>query len=161
MISANSGLTEEAKKRSSGCEIGRGLIDGARDLVELALPLEFGLAQSLADQLCGLGKARPRLTHRYAESGVFDARRPAAKAEEATPAREDVEECDPFGDTDRVVPGEHDDRRPEDDALGAAGEVGQELERCRRHRIAGEMVLEREERVEAERLGEIAHRQMV
>ena len=134
---------------------------GARDLVKLALPLEFGLAQCLADQLRGLGKARPRLPHRDAKPLVFDARGTAAKAEQAPPAGQDVEQCDPFGDADRVVPRQDDDRGPEGDALGAAGEIGQQLERRRRHRIAGEMVLEREQRVEAERLGEVAHRQMV
>ena len=134
---------------------------GLRDLVEFALPFEFGLAQCLADQLRRFRKARPRFFHRNAEPLVFDARRTAAKAEQAAPAGEDVQQRDPLGDADRVVPRQHDDRRPEHDPLGAAGIIGQQLERRRRHRIAGEMVLEREQRVEAERLGEIAHRQMV
>src|SRR5882724_6760409 len=68
----------------------------ARDLVELALPLEFRLAQGLADQLRGFGKARPRLTHRDAEPLIFDACRPAAKAEETAPAAENVEEGYPL-----------------------------------------------------------------
>ena len=134
---------------------------GARDLVELALPLEFGLAQRLADQLRGFGEARPRLAHRDAEALVFDARRAPAKAEQAAPAAQDVEQRDLLGDADRVVPRQHDDRGAERDPLGAAGEIGQQLQRRRRHRIAGEMMLEREQRVEAERLGEVAHRQMI
>src|SRR5262249_57340695 len=56
---------------------------GARDLIEFALPLEFRLAQCLADQLCSLGKAWPRLAHRDAEPLVLDARGPPAKAEQA------------------------------------------------------------------------------
>ena len=44
---------------------------------------------------------------------------------------------------------------------GAAGEISQQLQRRRRHRIAGEVMLEREQRVETERFGKVAHRQMV
>ena len=134
---------------------------GLRDLVELALPLEFRFAQGLADQLRRLGKARPGLAHRDAKAGVLDARRPPAKAEQAAPAAEDVEERDLLGDPDRIVPRQHDDRGPKGDPFGAAGEIGQQLQWGRRHRIAGEMMLEREQRVEAERLGEIAHGQMI
>src|SRR6266436_9405670 len=97
----------------------------ARDLVELALPLEFGLGKRLADELRRLGKARPRLAHRYPEPGIFDTRRSAAKAEEAAPAAEDVEEGDLLGDADRIVPRQYDDRGPERYPLGAAGEIGQ------------------------------------
>src|SRR5271169_5627694 len=75
MISADSGLTDEAKKRSSGCEIGRGRIE-----------------------VRGFGKARPGLTHRNAEALIFDARRSPAKAEQAAPAAQYVEERDLLGD---------------------------------------------------------------
>ncbi len=142
MISADSGLTEEA-------------------LIEFALPLEFGLAQCLSDQLCRLGKARPRLAHRDAEPLIFDARCTPAEAEEAPPAGQDIEKSDPLGDADRIIPRQDDNRRPEHDPLGAAGIIGEQLERRRGHRIASEMMLEREQRVETERLGEVAHRQMV
>ena len=125
------------------------------------MPFEFGLGERLADQLRGLGKARARLAHRDAEPFVFDARSTAAKAEQAAPAAQYVEKGDLLGDADRVVPRQHDDRGPERDPLGAAGEIGQQLQRRRRHRIAGKMMLEREQRVETERLGEIAHRQMI
>src|SRR5271166_2519654 len=113
---------------------------GARDLIEFAVPLEFRLAQCLAYQLRGLGKAGPRLAHRDAEARVFDARGTPAKAEQAAPAAENVEECDLLGDADRIVPWQDDDRGPEDDPLGAPGEISQQLERCRRHRITGEVV---------------------
>src|SRR5689334_18024416 len=59
------------------------------------------------------------------------------------------------------MPGQDDDRGAEVDAAGAAGEIGEQLRRRRRHRIAGEMVLQREQRVETQWLGEIAHRQML
>src|SRR5216684_7178440 len=91
----------------------------ARDLVELALPLEFRLGERLADELRRLGKARPRLAHRYPEPGIFDARRPAAKTEQAAPAAQYVKQRDLLGDADRVVPRQHDDRGPERDPPGA------------------------------------------
>src|SRR5262249_35822169 len=134
---------------------------GARDLVEFALPLELGFAQCLPDQLRRLGKTWASLAHRDAEPLILDARGAAAKAEQAASTAEDVEQRNLLGNTDRVVPRQYDDRGSEGDALGAAGEISQQLERRRRHRIAGEMVLEREQRVEAERLGEVADRQVV
>src|SRR5262249_52059387 len=134
---------------------------GARDLVEFALPLELRFAQCLPDQLRRLGKTWASLAHWDSEAFVLDARGPPTKAEQAASTAENVEQRDLFGNTDRVVPRQHDDRSPERDALGAPGKIGQQLERRRRHRIAGEMVLQRKQRVEAERLGEVAHRQMV
>src|SRR5271169_3064102 len=114
---------------------------GARDLVELALPLEFGLAERLADQLRGFGKARARLAHRDAEPGIFDACSTPAKAEQAATAAQNVEQRDLLGDADRVVPWQHDHRGPERDPLGAPGEISQQLEWRRRHCVAGKMML--------------------
>ena len=45
---------------------------------------------------------------------------------------------------------------PECDALRAARKVAEQLHRCRRHRVAGEVMLQREDRIEAKRLGKIA-----
>ena len=59
------------------------------------------------------------------------------------------------------MPGQHDDCGAEADAAGAASEIGEQLRRRRRHRVAGEVVFEREQRVEAQGLGEIADRQML
>ena len=134
---------------------------GARDLEEFAVVLEALVRQRLDDDLRRLDKARPRLPHRDAEALVFDARRAAPEAEQAAPAAQDIEQRDLLGDAHRVVPRQHDDRGAELDALGAAGVIGQQLGRRRRHRVAGEVVLEREQRVEAERLGQIAERQML
>src|SRR5947207_15463765 len=100
----------------------------ARDLIKLALPLEFRLGERLADQLCRFDKARPRLTHRDAEPLIFDARCTPAKAEEAAPAAEDVEEGDPLGDADRVVPRQDEDRRAKTDPRCAAGVIGKALQ---------------------------------
>ena len=132
-----------------------------RDLEELAVPLEDVLGQRLDDDLGGLHEARPRFLHRDAEAGVLHGGRAAAEAEHAAAVREDVEQRDLLGHPHRVVPGQHDDRGAEDDALGAAGDVAQQLGRRRRHGVAGEVVLQREDRVEAERLGQVAQGQVL
>ena len=161
MISADSGLTAEAWKRRSGCEIGRGRIAVRGIWKNSPWCSKLSFDRGLDDDLRRLDKARPRLAHRNAEAFVLDARRAAAEAEHTAPAAEYVEQRDLFGDAHGVVPRQHDDRGAERDALGAAGVIRQQLGRRRRHRIAGEMVLKREDRVEAQRLGEIAHRQML
>ncbi len=127
----------------------------------LALPFKFRLAERQADELRRLDEAWARFLHRDAEAGVFDRRRATAEAEQAAPAAQNVQQRDLFGDADRVVPWQHDDGGTKCDALGAAGEIAQQLRRRRRHRIAGEVVLQRENGVEAERLGKIAEFQMV
>ena len=126
-----------------------------------ALPFKFRLAERKANELCRFDEARARLLHRNAEAGVFDRRSASAEAEQAAPAAQHVQQRDLFGDADRVVPWQHDDCGAECNALRSAGEVAQQLRRRRRHRIAGEVVLQREDRVIAERLGEIAEFQMV
>ena len=130
----------------------------ARDLEELALVLEHFVAQRLDHDLRRLGEARPRLAHRDAEAFVLGRGGAAPEAEQAAPAAHDVEQRDLLGDPHRVVPRQHDHRGAELDALGAAGEVGQQLGRRRRHGVAGEVMLQRPQRVEAERLDQIAHR---
>ena len=127
----------------------------------LALPFKFRLAERQADKLRRFDEARARFLHRDAEAGVFDRRRATAEAEQAAPAAQNIQQCDLLGDADRIVPRQHDDGGTKCDALGAAGEVTQKLRRRRRHRIAGEVVLQRENRIIAERLGEIAEFQMV
>ena len=134
---------------------------GARDLEEPPFMLEAVVRQGLDDDLRRFDKAWPRLVHRDAEALVFDARRAASEAKHATSAAQDVEQCDFFGDPHRIMPGQHDDRGAEADAAGAASEIGEQLRRRRRHRVAGEVVFEREQRVEAQGLGEIADRQML
>src|SRR6185437_8085550 len=133
----------------------------ARDLEELALVLEHGLRQRLHHDLRGLDEARTGFLHRDAEASVFDARGAPAEAEHAAPATQYVEQRDLLGDAHRIVPGQHDHRGAERDALGAARVVAQQLRRRGRHRVAGEMMLEREQRVEAERLGEVAECEML
>ena len=59
------------------------------------------------------------------------------------------------------MPRQDDDGGAERDAPRASREIAEELRRRGRHRVAREVVLEGEERVEAERLGEIAECQML
>jgi hypothetical protein len=61
----------------------------------------------------------------------------------------------------KAICSQDDDRGAELDPLCPAGIIGEQLGGCRRHRVAGEMVFERENRVEAERLGQIAERQVL
>src|SRR5438552_11284212 len=98
---------------------------GARDLEELAVMFEAVVGQRLDNDVRRLDKARPRLAHRDAEPLIFDARRAAPEAEQATPAAQDVQERDLLGDPDRVVPWQHDDGGTEADAAGAPGEIVQ------------------------------------
>ena len=123
--------------------------------------LEDVLGERLDDDLGRLHEARPRFLHGHAEPRVLHGGRAAAEAEHAAAVREDVEQRDLLGHADRIVPGQDDDRGAEDDALGAAGDVAQQLGRRRRHGVAGEVVLEREDRVEAEGLGQVAQGQVL
>jgi len=66
-----------------------------------------------------------------------------------------------FSDTHGIVPGQHDDHRAELDVRGAAGEIAQILQHVGTHRVVREMVLHAPDRVEAERLGEIAKLEFV
>jgi hypothetical protein len=82
--------------------------------------------------------------------------RAAAKTERATPTAQQVEQCDLLGDADRVVPWDHGDGGAKVDAFNSACVIGQQLQWRRRHGKAGEVMFQREQRVEAERLSEIA-----
>ena len=126
-----------------------------------AVPLEGVLGQRAHHDLRGLHEARAGLFHGNAEAGVLDAGRAAAEAEQAAAAAEDVEERDLLGHPHRVVPGQDDHRRAQDDAARPPRVVAQELGGGRGHGVAGEVVLEGEEGVEAEGLGQVAEGQML
>ena len=161
MISADSGLTERGVEALFGMRDRARPDRGARDLVEFALPLEFGLAQALRISCAAsakrgraspIGMRNPSYSTLAAPRPKPNRQRPPHRmSSSAISSATRIGSC--HGSTMTAVPNVI--------ALGAAGVIGQQLERRRRHRIAGEMVLEREQRVEAERLGEVAHRQMV
>ena len=131
------------------------------NLEELTVPLERLVRQRLDDNLRRLDESWPRLFHRDAKAGVLHARGAAPEAEQAAAARDDVEQRDLLGDADGIVPRQHDDGRAERDASRPAGVVAQELGRGRRHGVAGKVMLQRPQRVEPERLGEIAERHVL
>src|SRR5712691_3280279 len=132
-----------------------------RDIEILSLPVEDLVRERLDDDPCRLDEAGPRFLHRDAEPGVLDARRAAAESEEAAASGQDIEERDLLGDPNGIVPGQHDHRRPERDPPGPTGVIAQQLGRRRRHGVAGEVVLQREKRVEAERFGQVAERHLL
>ena len=117
--------------------------------------------QRLDDDLGGLDEAGARLAHIHAEAVILRPASATAKAEQAAPAAHNVELRDHLRHPHRVVPGQHDDGGAKLHPLGAACEVRQQLRRLGAHGIAGEVMLQRKDRVEAQRLGQIAHRQVV
>src|SRR5690606_254793 len=127
----------------------------SRDLEEFAVVLEHFVRECLDHDLGGLGEAGPGLAHGNAEALVLDRGGAAAEAEQAAPAAHDVEQRDLLGYAHRIMPRQHDHRRAELHPLRPPGEIGERLGRRRRHRVAGEMMLERKDRVEAERLRQI------
>src|SRR6202011_3982742 len=64
-----------------------------------------------------------------------------------------IEGCGLLRQQYRIVPGQHDDRRPEPQPAGARAEPGQQVERRGDLAIPGEMVLDDKSAVKAECLG--------
>ena len=131
------------------------------NIEELALELELRLAECHDDDLRRLCKPAARFAHRNAHALVLDACRTTAKSKQASAAAHDIEQRDPLRDADRIMPGQHDDRSSQCNAASASSEIGQQLQRSGRHRVAGEMMLENHQRVESERLRKIAERKML
>ena len=100
---------------------------GARDLEELAVPLEDLVGERLDHDLRRFHEARARLVHRDAEAGILHAGRPAAEAEETAAAAHDVEQRDLLGHAHGIVPREHDHGRAERDAPGPSRVVREQL----------------------------------
>jgi hypothetical protein len=72
-----------------------------------------------------------------------------------------IDQRDLLRHADRIVPRQHDDRGAEVEALRPAGVIREQVRRRRRHRVPGEVVLECPQRIEAERLGQIAERHVL
>src|SRR5713226_2485649 len=148
-------------------EAALGMGDGARadrhfgNLEKFTVVREALLAERHDNDFRRLDETRSRLVHRNAKALILDGRGAAAKAEDAAPAREHIEHRDLLGDTDRVVPWQDDDGGAECHILGASAEVGHQLNHVGAHRIAGEMVLDAPDGVEAERLGEVGQAAVV
>ena len=88
----------------------RARADGrARDLEELAVPLEDLFRERFHHDLRRLHEAQPRLLHRDAKARVLHGGGAAAEAEETAAAGEDIEQRDLLRHPHGVVPGQDDD----------------------------------------------------
>ena len=130
-------------------------------LHELAVELAVAALEPLEDHLRRLDEAVAAVLLVDAEALELDAPETAADAEDEATVRHVVEHDDLLGDAHRVVPGQHDHHRAELDAVRAPGEVGQVLQHVGAHRVVGEVVLDAPQRLEAERLGEVAEPELV
>ena len=111
--------------------------------------------QRLLDHHRALVEALARLVHLDgAEVGELPARQAAAHPEAHPPARHLVEQGDPLGDPQRVVPRHDHRRRAEVDVEVAPGDVGQQRHVVRAERVVEEVVLDGPHDVEAEVGGE-------
>ena len=132
-----------------------------RDFVELTAPLEHVVTKGRRHELGGFSKPRARFLHRNAEACILRAGCSASKAKHASSAAQQIQVGNLLGHADRVMPREHDHTRAERDTGRLCCVVGQELQRARRHRVAGEVMLQRKQGIEAERLGEIRQREVL
>jgi hypothetical protein len=130
-------------------------------LVELPVVLENAGLESIENRVGVLVEALARLGHLAAKSFELDAREPASEPEDHTPIRHVVEDGNLFDYAHGIVPRQHDDHLSELHALGTPGHVGEELHRVRAHVVVGEVMLGGPHRIEAERLGQIRHRELV
>src|SRR5690348_10395378 len=115
-----------------------------------------GARPRLANNLHRLIEALGRFGHRHAEAAEFLIAIAFADAEFEAPIGEKIDRRGGFGYQNRVVPGEHDDRRAKPNALRAGGEIGEEPERSRNLADAGEVMLDDEDAAKAQILG-LAH----
>src|SRR5437879_432246 len=84
-----------------------------RNLVVLAVKREAFLRHSFTDDQRALDEAIAGLLHIDTEAVVFDRGSAAPETKDGAAAGKHVEQCDIFGDLDRVVPWQHDHRGAE------------------------------------------------
>ena len=107
----------------------------------------------LADDLHRLVEALGGLVDRDAEAVELGLAVALADAEIDPPAGQQVERRDLLGDQHRIVPRQHDHRGAEPDVLGARREIGEHRHRGGHLALAGEVMLDHEELLEAEPVG--------
>ena len=129
--------------------------------VVLALVFHHAGLEALQQRLAVLDEQLAAVAHVEAEAVELDLSGAAAETQDHAAAREMVEHGDLLGDPHRIVPRQHHDHRAQPHMLRAAGHVGQELHHVGAHRVVGEMVLDRPDRFEAQRLGHVGQRQLV
>jgi hypothetical protein len=125
---------------------------------DLAVELHDARLQGAHDGLGRLLELLAGRAHVGPEGVELDLAGAAAHAQDEAAAGEVVQHEDLLGQAERVVPGQHGHHRTQPDLLGAGGHVGEELHHVRAHRVPGEVMLQAPDGLEAERLGEIRHR---
>ena len=127
----------------------------------LAMVGEAFLGQTFDHDFGGFLEALTRLRHRDAETFIFHRRGAAAESENRPAAAHHVERRDLFCHANRIAPGQHDYRGDQLDALGAAGDIGQQLQVVGDHREAGKVMLQAHQGVEPQRLDQIDEREFL
>ena len=136
--------------------------DGDRRLlVVLALVFHDAALEALQQRLAVFDEQLAAVAHVEAEAVELDFARAAAETQDHAPARQMVEHGDLLRHPHRVVPRQHHHHRAQPHVLGAARHVRQELHHVGAHGVVGEMVLDRPDRFEPERLGHVGERQFV
>ena len=96
-----------------------------------------------------------------AETAELNPRNAAADSQDYAPVGHVVEHRNLLSHPHRMMPGQHHHHRTEPDALRAAGKVGQILEHVGTHRVVSEVMLDAPQRIEAQRLREVAQMQII
>ncbi len=115
------------------------------------------VVQALLDDLHRLVEALARLLDRDTEAVELGLAVALADTEIDAAAAQQVERGDLLGDQHRIVPRQTDHRGAEPDVAGARGEIGQHRHRGGDLALAGEVVLDHEELLEAQLVGLRSH----
>src|SRR5208283_887991 len=125
-----------------------------------AVVFAVAFLESLEQHLRRFDKALARFAERNAEPFELDSRKSPPQAKNHAPVRHVIDHRHLLGDAHRVMPRHDDHHRSKLYRLGAAGEVGQELQHVGAHRVVVEMMLDAPDGIESERLIEIADMQI-
>ena len=148
------GAATEALERG-GADLDRRLA------VMLALVFHDPGLEALEQRLAVLDEQLAAVAHVEAKAVELDFPGAAPQAQDHAASRQMIEHGDLLGDPHRIVPGQHHDHRSQPHMLRAARHVGQELHDVGAHRVVGEMMLDRPDRFEAQRLGHVGQGQLV
>jgi hypothetical protein len=119
--------------------------------------LDVALLEPLNDQVGVLDEAVTGIVHVEPEAVVLDPAQAPAEAQDHAPIGEVVQHRHLLRHPHGVVPRQHDHHRAQLDATGLRCDVGEELHGVGRHRVVGEVMFDRPHRVEAQRLCQQCH----
>ena len=120
---------------------------GGRLLVMLAVIFHHAGLEAAQQRLAVFDEQLAAVAHVEPEAVELDLAGAAAQTQDHAAAREMVEHRDLLGHAHRVVPRQHHHHRAQPHMPGAAGHVGEELHDVGTHRVVGEVVLDRPDRV--------------